>query len=55
MHKDLNDEFHFIQAGMRLKNRVVLAPLTHNMSAKNGDQAKPNLTGLPAVSVEGLD
>ena len=46
MHKDLNDEFHFIQAGMRLKNRVVLAPLTHNMSAKNGDPNQAELDWL---------
>lgn len=46
MHKDLNDEFHFIHAGMRLKNRVVLAPLTHNMSAKNGDPSQAELDWL---------
>jgi 2,4-dienoyl-CoA reductase-like NADH-dependent reductase (Old Yellow Enzyme family) len=46
MNKALNDSFHFERAGLWLKNRAVLAPLTHNMSGAGGDPAQAELDWL---------
>ncbi|MGN4984101.1 NADH:flavin oxidoreductase, partial [Aeromonas dhakensis] len=46
MNKALGDSFHFERAGLRLKNRAVLAPLTHNMSGADGDPAQAELDWL---------
>lgn len=46
MNKTLGDSFHFERAGLRLKNRAVLAPLTHNMSGADGDPAQAELDWL---------
>ncbi|MGY3903664.1 oxidoreductase [Aeromonas lusitana] len=46
MDKRLNQDFHFERAGLRLKNRAVLAPLTHNMSQDNGDPSRAELDWL---------
>lgn len=46
MNKALGDSFHFERAGLRLKNRAVLAPLTHNMSGAGGDPAQAELDWL---------
>ena len=43
MNKTLGDSFHFERAGLRLKNRAVLAPLTHNMSGAGGDPGQAEL------------
>ena len=43
MQKDINNAYQFLQAGVQLKNRAVLAPLTHNMSADNGDPSQAEL------------
>ncbi|MGY6039791.1 oxidoreductase [Aeromonas sp. AE23HZ002T15] len=50
----LNDEFHFVRAGLRLKNRAVLAPLTHNMSADNGDPSRAELDWLARCAEGGF-
>lgn len=50
----LNDEFHFVRAGLRLKNRAVLAPLTHNMSADNGDPSRAELDWLARCAQGGF-
>lgn len=46
MNKTLGDSFHFERAGLRLKNRAVLAPLTHNMSGAGGDPGQAELDWL---------
>lgn len=46
MNKALVDSFHFERAGLRLKNRAVLAPLTHNMSGDGGDPGQAELDWL---------
>lgn len=46
MNKALNDSFHFERAGLWLKNRAVLAPLTHNMSGAGGDPGQAELDWL---------
>ncbi|WP_349920930.1 NADH:flavin oxidoreductase [Aeromonas veronii] len=50
----LNDEFHFVRAGLRLKNRAVLAPLTHNMSEENGDPGRAELDWLARCAEGGF-
>ncbi|MDO8253135.1 oxidoreductase [Shewanella algae] len=46
MSASLKHEFLFGNAGVSLKNRAVLAPLTHNMSAANGDPSQAELQWL---------
>lgn len=46
MHQALNSGFQFAKAGVRLKNRSVLAPLTHNMSDSHGNPSQAELDWL---------
>lgn len=54
MHKALDDGFHFEQAGLWLKNRAVLAPLTHNMSGEEGDPSQAELDWLASCACGGF-
>ncbi|WP_338590841.1 NADH:flavin oxidoreductase [Shewanella khirikhana] len=46
MCQALNSGFEFARAGVRLKNRAVLAPLTHNMSDADGNPSQAELDWL---------
>lgn len=54
MHKALDDGFHFERAGLWLKNRAVLAPLTHNMSGEEGDPSQAELDWLARCACGGF-
>ncbi len=47
-------EFTFAKSNKRVKNRTVLAPLTHNMSSSNGDLSTEEVAWLKSCSAGGF-
>jgi len=47
-------QFTFAKSNKRVKNRTVLAPLTHNMSSSNGDLSTEEIAWLKACSAGGF-